>query len=147
MRRHLMTDVTENSHIYRCTGGCTGGCTGDSSLRSGAFFEPLFSLIASTGLVLLLCFSSVVLADTRFDQRIKYQQAMKYLQSGQRSRFLKLKDQLSGYALEPYLAYSDITRRLSRQTPEQIEAFRQQYAATPLANSLMQNWLYSLGKR
>ncbi len=116
----------------------------DNLPRRG-FLITLFAGI----ILLLLClgFSAITLADTRFDQRAKYQQALKYLRAGQRTRFLKLKNELADYALEPYLAYSDITRRLSRHSYADILAFRELYAATPLADALMQSWLHSLGKR
>jgi soluble lytic murein transglycosylase len=108
---------------------------------------PLFLCAGIFLLVLSLGFSSTTLADTRFDQRAKYKQALKYLSSGQRTRFLKLKNELADYSLEPYLAYKDITRRLSRRNHAEILAFRELYAATPLADPLMQSWLHSLGKR
>lgn len=115
--------------------------------EAGERFPGVIHLLTGALLVLCLSLGSVTLADTRFDQRAKYQRAMKYLDSGQRSRFLKLKNELADYALEPYLAYADQTRRLPRQSHDQIDAFRTQYADTPLGDSLMQNWLYSLGKR
>lgn len=130
---------TEVAMIYSAD-----NCTNN---EAGERFPGVIPLLTSTLLVLCLGLSFVTLADTRFDQRAKYQRAVKYLDSGQRARFLKLKNELADYALEPYLAYADLTRRLSRQTHDQIEAFREQYAATPLAERLMQNWLYSLAKR
>jgi soluble lytic murein transglycosylase len=104
-------------------------------------------VLTITLLVVCLSLSSVTLADSRFEQREKYQKAVKYLDSGQHSRFLKLKNELADYPLEPYLTYADLTRRISRRSNVEIQAFREQYTATPLADALMQNWLYSLGKK
>lgn len=86
-------------------------------------------------------------ADSRFAQRQTYKNAIGYLQSGQRSRFLKLKAELSGYPLEPYLTYFDLTRRISRQSIEDILTFADTYPDTPLADRLMHSWLYSRGRR
>lgn len=85
--------------------------------------------------------------ESRYEQRAKYLRALHLLKSGQRTLFLKLAAQLSDYPLSPYLTYADLNRRISRQSFEQIDAFRRQYADTPLANRLQQNWLYSLAKR
>jgi|TARA_Y100000310_G_scaffold337538_2_gene424828 soluble lytic murein transglycosylase len=100
--------------------------------------------------VISLLNSSTVKAEeatNRFEQRIQYQQAMALLRSGQRTRFLKLAEQLADYPLSVYLTYADLTRRISRQPSEQIEAFRQQHPDTPLADQLLQTWLYSLARR
>lgn len=109
--------------------------------------KTLIVWIASALLPLCFGISSLSASESRFDERNKYQQALRYLQSGQRSRFLELKQELANYPLEPYLAYSEITRRLRRHSYKDIAAFRERYKDTPLANSLMQNWLYTLGKR
>ncbi len=83
----------------------------------------------------------------RYEQRKQYQRAIYLITSGQRSRYLKLKDDLIRYPLYPYLEYTDMVYRMSRQTPESVGQFIDQYRDTPLAQQLLQNYLYSLGKR
>jgi hypothetical protein len=84
---------------------------------------------------------------SRYEQRKQYQDIIYGIKSGQRSRYLKTKDQLRDYPLYPYLEYTDKIYRLSRQTPDSIMAFIELYGDTPLANQLLQNWLYNLAKR
>lgn len=94
--------------------------------------------------------SSLVTAEevaSRYEQRIRYQQAMALLRNGQRTLFLKMAQQLVDYPLSVYLTYADLTRRISHQSFQQIDSFRQQHADTPLANQLLQTWLYSLAKK
>ncbi|HJN49139.1 MAG: transglycosylase SLT domain-containing protein [Pseudomonadales bacterium] len=86
-------------------------------------------------------------AASRYEQRVQYRQAMGLLQSGQRTRFLKLAAKLEDYPLSVYLTYADLARRISRQSSQQIDAFRKQYPDTPLADRLLQTWLYSLARR
>ncbi len=84
---------------------------------------------------------------SRFEQRKKYQETIYLIKSGQRTRYLKVKDNLRSYPLYPYLEYTEKIYRISRQTPESITGFIEQYQDTPLANQLLQNWLYNLAKR
>lgn len=84
---------------------------------------------------------------SRYEQRKQYQDIIYWIKTGQRSRYLKARDQLRTYPLYPYLEYTDKIYRLSRQSPDAIMAFIEQYGDTPLANQLRQNWLFSLAKR
>jgi soluble lytic murein transglycosylase len=86
-------------------------------------------------------------SSVRFEQRKAYRQAIHLITSGQRSRYLKMKDALVDYPLFPYLDYTDRIYRISRQKPDSVSTFLTQNANTPLANQLLQNYLYSLGKR
>ena len=84
---------------------------------------------------------------SRFEQSKQYRDAVYRLKSGQRSRYLKLRDQLRTYPLYPYLEYTDKIHHLARQSTESIKAFIDQYRDTPLAEQMLQNWLYNLGKQ
>ncbi len=83
----------------------------------------------------------------RFDQRKQYQDAIYFIKSGQRSRYLKIKDQLLTYPLYPYLEYTNKIHHLSRQSTDSIISFIDQYKDTPLAEQLRQNWLFNLARR
>jgi soluble lytic murein transglycosylase len=85
--------------------------------------------------------------ESRFEQRRQYKKLLAYLQTNQFSKFNREKSSLENYPLYPYLEYQYLIRRMSRQRPEDILAFTTQYADTPLANQLLTNWFYSLGKR
>ncbi len=84
---------------------------------------------------------------SRFEQRKLYRDALYLIKSGQRSRYLKLRARLETYPLYPYLEYSDKLTRLSRQSSESVTEFIDQYKDTPLANQMLQNWVYNLAKR
>lgn len=82
-----------------------------------------------------------------YDQRKLYQQLLQAIKTNQRSKYNAQKDALVGYPLYPYLEYTDKIYRISRQSEDSIQSFIGQYADTPLANQLLQNWLYTLAKR
>ena len=84
---------------------------------------------------------------SRYDQRKLYQDAIYFITSGQRNRYLKVKDRLRSYPLFPYLQYTDMAYRISRQSSEDIAQFADQYQDTPLANALVQHYLHNQGKR
>ena len=84
---------------------------------------------------------------SRFEQREQYRDALYLAKSGQRNRYLKLRDRLRTYPLYPYLEYADKMYDLSRQSPESIAAFINQYSDTPLAGQMLQNWLYNLARQ
>jgi len=85
-------------------------------------------------------------AQSRFDQRKRYQDAIYYITSGQRSRYLKIKDSLRNYPLYPYLEYTDMAYRISRQSVEDMRSFADQYQDTPLPEQLIQHYLQNQGK-
>ena len=76
---------------------------------------------------------------SRFEQRKQYQDALYFIKSGQRSRYLKIQDQLRTYPLYPYLEYTDKIHHLSRQSTDSIITFMEEYQDTPLAAQLLQN--------
>lgn len=86
-------------------------------------------------------------SSSRFELRKQYQHAIYLITSGQRSSYLKIRDDLRQYPLYPYLEYTDKIYRISRQTPEDIREFADQYHDTPLMNQLLQRYLNNLGKR
>lgn len=54
---------------------------------------------------------------------------------------------LNGYILEPYVAYFQLRLRLQDAEPAEVRRFISTYADTPLAVSLLVEWLRQLGKR
>jgi soluble lytic murein transglycosylase len=86
-------------------------------------------------------------AGNRYEQRKLYQKLLHAIKTNQRSKYHAQKDKLVGYPLYPYLEYTDKIYRISRQSESSIQSFIGQYADTPLANQLLQNWLYTLAKR
>ena len=87
------------------------------------------------------------MGQSRYDQRKLYRDAMHYITSGQRSRYLKIREALRAYPLFPYLEYTDKAYRISKQKSADINAFRNQYQDTPLANLLVRQYLHNKGKR
>ena len=79
---------------------------------------------------------------SRYDQRRIYKDAIYFITSGQRNRYLKVSGRLRDYPLFPYLQYTDMAYRISRQSPDDIAQFADQYRDTPLANALVQHYLH-----
>ncbi len=146
--------------VHRLT--CLAVLTSVSGLLSGLLFSGLLSsgLLSSGLLISGLLFPTESKAEfsrgpgyqpkpeaSRYRQRKQYQDIVYWIKTGQRSRYLRAEDQLKSYPLYPYLEYTDKIYRLSRQSPDSISAFMKQYSDTPLANQLLQNWLFSLAKR
>ena len=86
-------------------------------------------------------------APDRFEQRQMYLDAIHLLKTSQFSRLQKLKPQLRTYPLYPYLEYTEISYRISRQSEQDILRFVEQYRDTPLVEPLLAHWLASLAKR
>ena len=84
---------------------------------------------------------------SKFEQRNSYKRAISIVKSGQRSKFQRMKPALADYALYPYLEYFERIYQISRQNNASIDAFLAQYADTPLAKRLRQNWLYHQAKK
>ena len=91
-------------------------------------------------------YSPTISAD-RFEQRRQYRDAIHLIRASQFTRYHKLKPSLRTYALYPYLEYTEMAYRISRQTEHDILAFVEQNADTPLTVPLMQHWLANLAKR
>lgn len=84
---------------------------------------------------------------SKFEQRKSYKRAISAVKSGQRSKFQRMKPALANYTLYPYLEYFERIYQISRQNNASIDAFLAQYADTPLAKRLRQNWLYHQAKK
>ncbi len=82
-----------------------------------------------------------------YQQRQDYLGAMQMIRSSQFSKLQKEKPGLRTYPLYPYLIYTEMAYRISRQTETDIQAFATQYQDTPLVEPLTQHWLSSLAKR
>ena len=82
-----------------------------------------------------------------FEQRKLYADAMYFIKSGQRSRYLKIRDRLKAYPLFPYLQYTDMAYRISKQKPAEITHFKKQYEDTPLPDLLVRQYLHNKGER
>ena len=86
-------------------------------------------------------------APDRFEQRQMYLDAIHLIKTSQFSRLQKLKPQLRTYPLYPYLEYTEISYRISRQSEQDILRFVEQYKDTPLVEPLLAHWLANLAKR
>jgi len=88
-----------------------------------------------------------LIAPDRFEQRQMYLDALQLIQTSQFTRLQKLKPQLRTYPLYPYLEYTEISYRISRQSEQDILQFVEQYRDTPLVVPLLSHWLSNLAKR
>ncbi len=86
------------------------------------------------------------LSPSRSEDRA-FLEAEQAIKLGQRQRFLRLAESLEDHPLYPYLLYSDLTRRLSRAKPGEVEAFLNNYGELPLTPRLKRRWLKVLAKQ
>ncbi len=84
---------------------------------------------------------------SRYEQRQLYLSAMAQIKAGQLSQYHQIKGRLADYALYPYLEYTERIYQISKQSPESIADFVDRYSASPLANQLLENWLYHEAKQ
>lgn len=109
------------------------------------------------GVILCLCVASAPVyagfADneavgiSRFEQRQLYLEAIDAIKSGQRGKLRELEDRLTDYPLYPYIEYTEKIYSINRQTPESILDFTRRYQDLPIADQLLENWVYVLAKQ
>src|SRR5215470_9408414 len=87
---------------------------------------------ALAGLICVALPSHAGAADIK-ESRILYQRALVDLAGGRLEQFTSAKANLVDYPLYPYLEFEDLQRRLRDATPDEVRAFRERYADTPLA--------------
>ncbi len=78
---------------------------------------------------------------------LAFLEAERAIEQGQRKRYLELAEKLEDYPLYPYLLHADLSRRLSRAKPAEVEAFLSNYSDLPLTPRLKRRWLKQLAKR
>jgi soluble lytic murein transglycosylase len=84
---------------------------------------------------------------SRFDERKRYLDALQLIRSSQFTRLKAVKPTLRTYPLYPYLIYTEMSYRISRQTVSDIDEFEREHGDTPLVKPLIQHWMRSLAKR
>ncbi|NIP16273.1 MAG: transglycosylase SLT domain-containing protein [Pseudomonadales bacterium] len=102
--------------------------------------------------LLLVAPSSPTIADdgearTPYQQRTAYRAALSHLRVGNADAFRRIKSDLRGYSLHPYLDYHDLRNRLSSASPSEVLAFREEHADLPVTPLLYRRWLERLGQR
>lgn len=107
----------------------------------------LFALLGLLGLFALAGPVSAIVPPTETSiEREKFLAAEKALELGRKKQFRKLKSELKGYPLYPYLDYSEIKKDLRRFPKKRVKAFLDQYPETPLAKRLQVTWLKRLAR-
>ena len=81
------------------------------------------------------------------EQRRLFLQAEEALLKGQRHAYLSLLPRLDGYPLTPYLAATDLERRLGSGSTAEVRAFLKAYGDIPASDSLRRKWLRELAKQ
>jgi soluble lytic murein transglycosylase len=103
--------------------------------------------LTAPGLILCCLLSAPALAADRVSQRTLFLEAESALERGDQDTYAGLKRQLSGYALLPYLEYRRLTRQLSSQRDQDIQAFLARYDGSVSADRLRKRWLRHLGRQ
>jgi len=81
------------------------------------------------------------------DQRSEFLKAEIALKNKNTEEYSRLKRELKGYPLLPYLEFQELKRRLPVLTDRQAERFLLGHLDTPLADRFRRYWLSELGKR
>jgi soluble lytic murein transglycosylase len=79
-------------------------------------------------------------------QRQNYFEANKALDNKDTQKYLKLKQQLIGYPLLPYLEYRELSASLSKKPYTQIDQFLEEQKNSYLAEQLLKKWLRQLAQ-
>ncbi|MEX2327476.1 MAG: hypothetical protein WD558_07075, partial [Pseudomonadales bacterium] len=80
---------------------------------------------------------------SRYEQRALYQEAIELIKAGrQKARVKEIKNSLVDYPLYPYIEYTEKIYDIARQSPGDIQSFIAQYSHTPLADQLLENWIF-----
>jgi soluble lytic murein transglycosylase len=98
---------------------------------------------ALAGLICLVLFRAAA-ADPS-ESRQLYKRALVDLDNGRSEEFVAAKTQLVDYPLYPYLEFEALRRRLRNATPDEVQAFLDRFADTPLAGRLNEAWLVERG--
>lgn len=80
-------------------------------------------------------------------QRDRFLQARQALESGERERFLALRESLRNYPLLPYLDYADLTGRLESLPSDEVDRFLAEQDDVWLADRLERLWVHELAKQ
>ncbi len=86
-------------------------------------------------------------ADLLDTQRQFYLQARAALGNNDVVVFNTLRSRLTSYPLYPYLVYDELLSRLDTASDDEIQAFLESYADTPLKSRLHNAWLHKLMER
>ena len=115
------------------------------SLRINLIFGLIFGLMLASPNPAQAEANNVA-APSVIEQRSDYLEAISAIKSRQKNKYRRLRANLTHYPLYPYLEYTDKIYSLIRQNNDSIQGFIDQWADTPLADQLRQNWLYYLAK-
>lgn len=102
----------------------------------------LFSISAQAGFS-----SNDPIGSSRFEQRQLYVEAIDAIKSGQRGKASRLKERLRDYPLYPYVEYTEKIYNIAREPAESILDFLDRYPGSPLADMLLENWIFVLAQQ
>lgn len=77
--------------------------------------------------------------------RAQYQEAKILLNEKKYDEYKKVRAELDGYSLAPYLDYRELRMNLSSKTPDDIRLFKEAHHSLPVGNSLSYQYLITLG--
>ncbi|MDV5172312.1 murein transglycosylase [Photobacterium rosenbergii] len=102
--------------------------------------KVISGLVLSVGLLL----SPLMQASTLEQQRERYEQAQVALEEKDEAAYEKLRGSLDDYPLTPYLDYREFIQTLHAKTPNEVEAFIEQYSALPFSTTVKDRYLNHL---
>lgn len=106
----------------------------------------VISTLASLLLIVFLA-AQTAQATPLSEQRRLYDQAKNALAKGNSSVYLNNRQALSGYPLEPYLAFDELMLRLPSASDSEIDRFLIQHGDVPQASRMKLRWMRQLASR
>jgi soluble lytic murein transglycosylase len=94
-----------------------------------------------------LSHSVSALASSQLEQqRALYDKAQQWLDNKEPERYLKIKSQLETYPLTPYLDYRTFLIDLNTRSPQEVNAFIEEYRKFPFSVRIREPYLQALGR-
>ncbi len=93
-----------------------------------------------------ICFSISVQANNLLQQRYQFKQAYQTIQEKNTDKFQQITENLSDYAIAHYLTFFQLYHNIEQAKPEDVQAFLEIYADSPIADILRTQWLNQLAK-
>lgn len=104
-------------------------------------------LVVLTTMLPLAPVSAAMESARLLEQRQLFPQAERLLRDKKIQAYRALEPRLVDYPLYPYLVFKELQPRLGTASKEEVRAFLDRYADTPLASTLRRGWLKLLYKR
>ncbi len=107
----------------------------------------MYHLLRSLAALILALITTNAFADGAAPQRERFRAAYEALVAGEQIDRARLRTELQGYVLAPYIEYYYLRKHLGHVSDEEVLAFLEKHDDLPVATLLRNAWLVRLGRR